>query len=193
MHDPTSAENPFIGADRSDEILFQEIRRNRTAALDELLQRHWPSLLAYAHRLLGSGDDAEDVVQSAFVQLWERRANWRDDGSVRGYLYRVTRNLALNEQRRRRIRERIWQQPAIEPGLEAGAPAQALDASELERVVAEALAAMPPRRREVFELVRFEGLSYREVAQAMGVSVQTVANQMSAALAHLRVALQAFM
>ena len=73
--------------------------------LARLLRTLWPSLVAYAIRLLDDRGAAEDVVQRAFVRLWERDLELPPDEEVRPLVYRIVRNLALNELRRLRTRE----------------------------------------------------------------------------------------
>jgi RNA polymerase sigma-70 factor (ECF subfamily) len=182
----------FAYADR-DLKLVQRLCADDATALDELLSLYWSAVAAYAERLLGNVDAAEDVAQKTFLQLWQRRSSWRVGGSVRSYLYRVARNLALNEQRRRTVRAK-WGE--IFRRQEQGRPArpdQVAEGNELEAAVNVAISALPERRREVFELVRFHNVSYREVGDIMGISPQTVANQMSAALTDLRNSLAPFL
>jgi RNA polymerase sigma-70 factor, ECF subfamily len=184
---------PSVESERSDEDLIGGIRRGSMSAFDCLMLRYWVSLLRFSEAMLGSADEAEDMVQRAFIQLWERRADWREGGSVRAYLYKVTRNLSLNERRRRTIREQLFQQRRRTQLNNPASPGQVLAAAELQSAVDRTLAGMPTRRREVFELVRFQGLSYREAGEVLGISSRTVANHMSAALADFRDSLRDFM
>lgn len=169
-----------------DRRLGAALRRGEMPALEELLALHWNAVADYAERLLGSPDDAEDVVQHAFTRLWERRYRWGEDGSIRGFLYRVARNYALNEKRRQRVRSASEGMLQIHQEKEPPTPEEVRAGHELERSLEAAIRALPERRREVFILVRFHGLSYAQVAEVMEISYQTVANQMSVALARLR-------
>jgi RNA polymerase sigma-70 factor (ECF subfamily) len=168
--------------------LMEEIRQGSHRAFRTLLDRYWCRLLAYATPMLGGSDQAEDVVQDAFVELWKKRSDWKASGTVSAYLYRITRNRALNVQRHRTVARTFRDGPDADearpptPAL----PDEVLRANELRQAVERAVGALPERRREVFVLARFHRLSYAEIAETMGVSVQTVANQMSAALATLR-------
>lgn len=171
-----------------DSELLERVQDGDPAALQSLLETHWTPLVRYARRLLSEPDDAQDVVQEAFVRLWARRRRWKVEGSVRSLLFTITRNAALDELRRRTRRgraARAFRGPAP-PAL----PSESVAASELETAATAAVAALPPRRQEVFRLAREAGLSYSEIAEVMDVSPQTVANQMSLALADLRQALQ---
>lgn len=149
-----------------------------------LATMHWGPLVRYAATVVRSREAAEDVVQDAFAALWALRVPLPVDRLV-PYLYRAVRNLALNERRWGRVR-RLWL--ARQP--QGDRPAPPLDdEAALDARVRAALATLPARRREVFELVRFHDLSYRQVAEVLEVAPQTVANHMSAAMRDLRVAL----
>lgn len=160
-----------------------------TTAFDAFLKLHWTPLIRYATLFLGSVDDAQDIVQEAFVRLWEQRAELRASGSIRAYLYQIARNLAINEQKRRDLHRRLESRETERLLPRLATPAQALDASELEAVVRLAVESLPARRREAFVLAHLDDLPHREIAGIMDIAPQTVANQISAALAELRVAL----
>ncbi|MBI4522171.1 MAG: sigma-70 family RNA polymerase sigma factor, partial [Gemmatimonadetes bacterium] len=80
------------------------VAHDDTEAFEALIDLYWAPLIKYAMHLLGSADSAEDVVQETFIRVWRRRTGWSPRGSAEGYLYRVARNLALDEIKRTRIR-----------------------------------------------------------------------------------------
>lgn len=163
------------------------------AALEEVLAEYWEPLVRYSRSFLGSRDAAEDAAQETFVRLWRHRNEWCASESIRAYLYRILHNHLLNERRARKVRAR-WRDQAVRRKPRGPAtPIELAERSELSDAVKEALAALPPRRREVFTLARFHGLSYAEIAEVLNVSPQTVANQMSAALSTLRDRLSPFL
>ena len=172
--------------ERTDEQLMGAIKADEAMALEALFGRHWAKLLRFVQGLLDCPDSSEDVVQESFVCLWEHRQEWQAGGSVRSYLYRVARNRALNEARYRTIRRDHRNKPVQVRVPPLPTPVDRLKESEIRKAVETALSELPPRRREVFVLTRLEGRSYAEASEIMGISLQTVANQMSAALATLR-------
>lgn len=177
--------------EKDDQTLMERVREGDRKSYRVLLERYWSALLEYARGIVGSPDDAEDVVQSVFIRVWQHRARWTSSGSASGYLYRITRNLALNRQRERNV-ELDWKERHGEDAVPFSGPAtphQKFRANTLREEVEAAIDSLPERRREAFRLSRFHGLSYSEIAEAMGITPQTVANQMSAALADLREAL----
>lgn len=171
-----------------DGVLLARIRANDELALDALLERYWAPVFQYALRRTGSRDHAEDIAQDVFCRLWERRTYWRASGSLRGLLFRLARNTAVSHHRRQRARERATRGFA-ELYLQRPPILGSAEHVELRAALEAAVAALPGRRREAFLLRTQEDLSYEEIAQAMGTSKQTVANQLSRALSALRGAL----
>jgi len=168
----------------SDLALLSRIRRADTGALGILLERHWAPVVRYVLGLLDSRDAAEDVAQETFVRLWERREAWELEGSVRALLFRVARNLSLDELRRRSVQQRTAR-AAHQTPLQL-TPDETLESLELRSVIGRAVDSLPQRRRDVFILVHHHGLSYRETAEVLDLSPQTVANHLTMALADLR-------
>jgi RNA polymerase sigma-70 factor, ECF subfamily len=172
----------------SDEALMRRVCAGDREAYGLLLSRYWVPLVSYAAGIVGAQDAAEDVAQDAFIRVWVRRTAWTPTGAVSAYVYRITRNLALNARRDSASATERSQRAGSGSVASAGQadPEQDFSARVLSRDVDAAIAALPERRREVFILSRFHGLSYREIGETMDIAVQTVANQMSAALADLR-------
>lgn len=169
--------------------LMRRLGRDDEQAMGALLERHWRPLVRYAFRFLGSWDQAEDVVQDAFARLWANRARWstRAPGPL---LYRITRNGALDD-----LKAKRHSAPREDPRTLVAEDRSDRDAElgELEDAVARAVEHLPPRRREVFTLAREGGFSYAEIAEIMGTTERTVANQMSLALSDLRVVLRPYL
>jgi RNA polymerase sigma-70 factor (family 1) len=157
------------------------------AAFDRLIRGRWDHLVHYANGFTGDHQDAEDAVQEALVRFWDGRTRWSKRGPISpALLYRIVRNVAIDIRRARNPRsvERLELHTDLE--YRGSLPDQATEESELRSAVREALSALPPRRREIFDLARFQGLTYQEIAEVLGLSPQTVANQVSAAFAALR-------
>lgn len=172
----------------SDAALLVRLRAGDAGALDDLLERYWSPVFLYALHLTGSEDAADDVAQGVFCRVWERRATWRAEGSVRGLLFRLARNIAISAHRRERAQDRAVLAFAEDVSTPAG-PALSAERAALRVALERAVAQLPARRREVFVLRMLDDLSYDEIAHVMGTSKQTVANQLSRALATLRLAL----
>ncbi|MEP6689580.1 MAG: sigma-70 family RNA polymerase sigma factor [Gemmatimonadaceae bacterium] len=171
-----------------DLALVERLRRGDEGALDVLLLRFWAPLVAYAERLADTRDAAEDIAQRAFYRVWERRAEWRPTGSLRGLLYRVAHNLAVSERRAGQAHERAAR-VHVDRIAQVRTPLEAVEEAQLRARLERAIQALPTRRRQVFVLRCLHDLSYKEIAVVMGTSTQTVANQLSHALTTLRLSL----
>jgi len=174
---------------RPDAVLLAGLAADDASALEALLLRHWSPLTMFVARMTGSEEAAEDAVQEAFCRLWERRRSWRGEGSVSGLLFRLARNIAISEHRHLQAEERAAS--VASESLPRHHEAPELPDTELRAKLEHAIAALSPRRREVFLLRVVHDLSYKEIAGVMGTSVQTVANQLSHALSELRKLLSA--
>lgn len=155
-----------------------------------LFRRHFAPLVARAQRVLDCPHRAQEVVLDVFTKYWRQREAIGVHTSVEAYLKTSVSNRAIDYLRRRR-RERLF---AGELPLHRACPAARPDglaqASQLAAEIRDAIAALPPRGREMFELNRFEGLTYQQIAERCGVSYKTVETHIRRALMALRNRLQ---
>lgn len=186
----TDDPRPPTGDNRLDGLMAA-IRGGSSQALGRLMDLCWADLVRYAARQLGDVELARDVVQEAFIQVWERRRGWRPRGSARAYLYRIVRHLVIDEKRKQGVRRRWAELQQWQDSPRPATPAEEFDAKVLADAFEAAVASLPQRRRDVFELVFQRGLGHAEAASVLDISVQTVANQMSAALRSVRQAVSA--
>lgn len=174
-----------------DHLLMRRLHAGDVAALDEVLQEYWHPLVSYAAGILSDRDDAEDVVQEVMLRVWRRRGEWTPTSHLRAFLYRLTRNQALNARSSRKAARERWRTAEErEPREGVPTPLEVTEGWILWERVEAVLEALPPRRREVFILARYHGHSYREIAEVLDVAPQTVANHMTAALEDLRNAIR---
>jgi RNA polymerase sigma factor (sigma-70 family) len=166
-------------------VELERIRSGDSEALGLLLQDAWAPLVQYLLTFLDSTAAAEDAAQEAFVRLWEHRERW-GSGSARAVVFRIGRNIALDLRRRADVRRR-WKRgrPRVPTPLPP-TPEEELAGAELLRQFRDALESLPPRRREVFELVRLRGLSHQDAAEVLEVSSRTVANHLMLAMRDMK-------
>jgi RNA polymerase sigma-70 factor, ECF subfamily len=165
--------------------LLGRLRQGDEAAYDAIFRQWYAPLVATITSLLRDRGPAEEVVQDVMLELWRRREAITFETSLRAYLFQATRNRALNYLRRQRVEARG------EATIAAGMPTpEATDSeareSELNVAIQTAIASLPDRCREVFELSRIKGLKYSEIATELGISVKTVEAQMGKALRVMR-------
>ncbi|UCC73720.1 MAG: RNA polymerase sigma-70 factor [Gemmatimonadota bacterium] len=135
----------------------------------------------------------EELAQDVYLRIWRRHDRLRADGSLEGYAVRAARNTALNYLKRAG-RERQWlRRQARRPAPSLPAADEPLILRELSCAVRDAMAELPTGCRTVFQLSRDGGLTYREIARTLGISVKTVEHQMGRALRLLRERLEPYL
>lgn len=179
----------LAGADLDDAVLAERIRDGDREAFRTFFERYQGTLLRYLQRRGLPEADAEDVLQQAFVALWEQRARLEPGQSVRGLLFTIGYRRALNV---RRKAARLAADAEPEGAADAPAPDADVRHAQVQAELHRAIQALPERRRAVFELCFLEELTYREAAAVLDISVKTVENQMGHALKALRAALAPF-
>jgi RNA polymerase sigma-70 factor (ECF subfamily) len=145
------------------------------------LDRHGPTLVLFARQWVASHADAEDVVQDAFVRFWHSRQRATDPAA---YLYTCVKHCALDWQRYRRRQSRR-EQAAARPEAETLFTGP-LEQEERRAAIVAALRTLPENQREVLVMKTWGGLSFPQIALALGISANTAASRYRYALAKLR-------
>lgn len=144
---------------------------------EELFIQYFPKVRTFAAILLKSEQEAEDVAQDIFVKLWEQPDLWEGD-LVRNYLYTMVKNHVFNRIKRKNIESRYIQSQinlqSLEEMTEFNDPLNEIYHEELQLLLKLSLEQMPEKRRQVFEMSRFQHLSNHEIAERMNLSVRTV-------------------
>jgi RNA polymerase sigma-70 factor (ECF subfamily) len=165
--------------------LLERLRAGDASAFDTLFRQYYGRLVGLAESILRDRAAAEEIGQEVMLELWRRRMTLQLDAPLHAYLFRAARNRALNEIRHARVVRNA--EPFAAQEATPSAPAdREVQQAEIDRALAAAVAELPPRCREVFELSRVHGLSYAEIATTMEISVKTVEAQMGKALRVLR-------
>lgn len=175
-----------------DRELLARVRAGETSAFDAIFRANYALLVRVAESMLRERATAEEIAQDVMLELWRRRESLDVTDSVRGYLLQATRNRTLNELRHRAI-ERKSEPQIIEGARGFASTDAAAREGEIEIALQAAVAELPDRCRQVFELSRAEGLKYSEIATRLGISVKTVEVQMGKALRLLRERLKAWL
>ena len=168
-------------------LLIERLSKNSDEqALDELFHIYYDRLLTSAFFVVKSKDLAEEVVADVFYRLWKNREKLGEVKNLDNYLFISIRNQALNylEREQKVGRDSIDEVPT-DTFTETHTAEDIIVASELQEKIRESIESLPPKCREVFQLIRFEGLKYKEVADKMNVSLNTVDTQMGIAMKKL--------
>jgi RNA polymerase sigma-70 factor (ECF subfamily) len=160
-----------------DEVVFEELFRS-----------HFKGLTHFAVTYVKDGEAAREIVQEAFLNLWEKRTGIDLSKPVKSYLATSVRNRCLNYLRdNKKYSSDLL---AIENAAEQ--PDKMVEA-EIREKIAGSIGELPEKCREIFVLSRSENLKYQEIADRLQISVKTVEAQMSKALQHLRVRLTEYL
>ena len=173
----------------SDAMLVERLPRDRSGdELRELYRRYAGELFGFAASALGDREQAEEVVQDVFAQLWRHAGEYdQRRASVRTWLYAIARNRIVDAHRRASARpKRAEQEDSLDNAAEIDA---ALDQAVLRWQITAALARLSPAHREVIRLAHYGGLTMREIAERTGIPLGTVKSRTSYALRSLRLIL----
>lgn len=176
-----------------DSDIVAAIAAGREAALGVLYDRFHRQCFAFSLRMLGSEQDAEEAVQETFVRTWRSAGQYdRSKASVAGWVLSITRNLCIDELRRRRRRAPVV--PSLDGALDR--PARERTDEDAERAllgeqVRAALQGLPGEQRSAIELVYYHGLTSHEVGAVLGVPAPTVRSRLRLGLLKLAGMLQA--
>ncbi len=184
MSNPPTPQGALLPSDDSFIRWSERLQSSDQRAFSELFEAMHVVLLRYAWRFTAEQEAARDIVQDAFLKLWQIRADIDPQRSLKALLYTMVRNLALNHKRAALHTSGVFP----EHDLHDRAPAADLlvEASMLGDRLRLYIEQMPERRREAFMLSRFEGLSHEEIAQVMNLTPRTVNTHIVLALKDLR-------
>jgi RNA polymerase sigma-70 factor, ECF subfamily len=183
--DGTCASVPAVGG--TDALLASRLAAGDDQALTEVFDRLGPAVYGAALRIVGDGAAAQDVAQDVFVELWRHPDRYNPAaGALRAYLVMMARHRAVDlirsELRRVARQERHG---LLAPPQRRGSVSDEVLAADAAGAVREAVRLLPDGQRQAIELAYFQGLSYREVAVAAGISEGTAKSRIRLALAKL--------
>jgi len=151
---------------------------------------YWNELYRHAYRKTQAEDVSKDLVQEAFMVLWDNLDNLGDPQEIRPFLYGTLRNKTLREFEKSEIHLRYTQSAVITDSPFDPSSENLLLNQELEAVIAGEVTKMPERMKEIYLLKKEYNFSIREIAEKLGISEQTVKNQLQNAYGRLRLCLK---
>jgi len=173
----------------NEEILIL-LKSDQDAAIEYLFKKYYSYLCMIANRVLKNQQTSEDIVQEVFCDLWKKRGNFNIKSSVQYYLRKATVNKTLNYIRDNKF---IYDDDSkFDYVPDSYSITANLEKKELEKKINEGIDKLPEKARMVFLLSRFEQLSYREIAEKLGISIKTVENHISKSLKLLRIHLKPY-
>lgn len=172
-----------------DSHLLEEFKRGNVHAFEQVFTCYYSTLKTAAFLLLNDEDDAEDVIQQLFADIWTRELYKNIDVSIKAYLYTAVRNKCLNFLERKKVIEKQKNTYAENFSEIINDQEKGHSENELPSHMRNALEELPPQRRAAFELVYMEDKSYKDAAGEMGISVNSLKTHLKMGMRFLRSAL----
>ncbi len=169
----------------SDNALMEMVRDGQVAKLAILFERHHVMLYNFFLRLTGRGGPSEDLVQDVFVRILKYRKTYRSESKFAVWMYQIARNAHADYLRKQKPEVALEDQ-FEEPAADEAAPADKLDAEIDAALLRQALDRLPLRKREVILLSRYEDMKYKDIAELMGCSIETIKTTVHRAIRELR-------
>ena len=173
------------------DFLLSAVQRGDQKAFDTLFRRYYPMLCAYGHRFVEL-EDAEEIVEDSLLWIWENRETLVIESSLNSYLFKMVYRRALNKlahiDATQRADTRFYEE--MQEMLQ---DTDYYQIEELAKRIEDAVAALPESYREAFVMHRFRDMSYKEIAETLGVSPKTIDYHIQQALKQLRVDLKDYL
>lgn len=190
----------------TDESLIERCRTRDQRAYGEIVDRYKHSVFSYVYRMSGNETDAEDLTQEVFIRLFSSLDSFRQQSSLKTWVFRIAGNICIDRYRRQQKHKAIafsLDDPISEFSQTSEStreiadvsydPAKCLDQSETAGRIQAALSELPEKLRSVVVLFDIEGMPYEEIAAVLGCPLGTVKSRLFTARMHLRKRLKSYL
>jgi RNA polymerase sigma-70 factor (ECF subfamily) len=177
-----------LAANAIDSQLASLAAAGNDSAFSTLVTRFQPAVFRWALTFARDPDEAEDIVQEAFVSAYRRLSQYRSDGSLDAWLYAITRRTANQMRRTQKRRKRLALSPGAQPlrDVYTTDPGGRVDRERATALIHEMFSELPARQREIFDLVDLQGLTPTDVAERTGMKPASVRANLFKARASIR-------
>lgn len=165
-----------------DSTLTALLKEGDQVAFTEIYNRHWKLIYAHVYKMLRDEDDAKDVVQEVFGNLWIKAAAIKSTINISGLLYTAARNKVFDLIEKNKVRSDYIGEIASFISDPANEKIDTIDEKRIIEILEREIQKLPPKMKEIFELSRKENLSHKEIAAKLNISEQTVKKQVQNAL-----------
>ena len=171
-------------------IFLKELSEGSRTAFDWLFIRYQPNVVAFLKACTGDEEQARDIAQDIFFNIWKDRAKLSGVRSFEGYLFQMARFSVYNYYDHLDVVKKYVEEGKKQPEGTAVGPEEKLKERQIKAIVAATVRKMPQRRREIFVMSRWGGYTNDEIAARLNINKRTVENHLTAALSALRRALK---
>lgn len=173
-----------------DTMYLKGLKEGDRFVFEQIFREYYPVLCNYARRFTHDKAEAEEVVQDFFCKLWDKHPDIQINIALSSYLRKSIVNHCLNHSRRVETERKFIAFSDTIEDMHGGYDHE--PGTGLSERIAKALMELPDKRREIFELSRFEGLKYQEIADKLNINIKTVETQMARSLEFMRKYLKDF-
>jgi len=163
--------------------IVKRISEGDVSAFKLIFTSYWNPLLNFANRIVKDEAQSENIVQDTFLFIWENKSRLDHEKNLKTYLFTTVRNKSLNFINSAAESKRSESDAG---DIEADSTFKAMENKELREALERAVEELPVKCKEIFIMSKFSHLTYREIAEILGISIKTVETQMTRALKKLR-------
>lgn len=175
---------------KNERELLLLLKNGDESAFGLFFKTYYKDLVLFAGKFISSRVICEDITQSVFLQLWDERETLIIESSLKSFLLKSVQNRCLNVLRHQLYEENYLNSVKQHESMTVPTPEHYLLYSEIHTHLSQALSRLPYNQREAFELNRFKGLTYQEIADMLNVSKRTIEVRIGQALKQLRIDLK---
>ncbi len=165
--------------------IVKSLKEGNKHAFKQLFERYYDRLVAYITTYTNDKIQSEDIVQQAFINLWEDKSKLDETKSPRAYLYAISYNRYIdsikNAKKQEKLLNQIWEH-ALRDRIQEDTETLEKRIQKMKQVID----SLPPKCKEIIHMNKIQGVKYKEIATEMGISVKTVESQMRIAFTKIR-------
>jgi RNA polymerase sigma-70 factor (ECF subfamily) len=170
----------------SDVELMREIKADNMFAFDILYKKYSKKVFNFGYSILKSTEESENLIQDVFLNLWEYRHKVENDSSIKSYVFTITYNSAISVLRKKVREEKYVEYLKSIQELHEEPVNVEIEYNELSDKLDEIINKLPRRQKEVYQLHKIDGLTYKQIAERLNISGNTIENHMASALKTIR-------
>ena len=170
---------------KEDILLFNLVQQGNKNAFEKLFLTYYTSISKFIFSYIRDSDTAEEIAQDMFIHFWENAPQMHITTSLKAYLFTSARNFTLNHIKKTKTRHKYHE--AAKDSIDLNEKLISDEKANIfKNLLNHAIKSLPDKCREIFEMSKYEGLTYEEISDFLGLSTKTVENQMGIALRKIR-------
>jgi len=171
---------------KTDQEYIIRLKNEDYTAFDGLFKRYSESIFAFVYSISKDSFTAEEITQTVFLKVWEKRMQIDEHFSFKSFLFRITYNETISYLRKEKAEKKRIELFTTSKSYSSNETEYLVEFESQESAARKIIDSFPERRKQIFKLSREQGLTNREIAEQLNISVKTVENQMNLALKVLR-------